>query len=143
MGAELDASWAGEASGNVVRSADSGAPRPIGEVAREFGISLRALRFYEAKGLLNPVRRGATRMYDAAECERLAMLLKARQLGFTLSEIRQMLEADSSGELSLSRRQCHEQIKHLEQRQREIEAALTELRRTYSLFYVRIGQRAP
>jgi DNA-binding transcriptional MerR regulator len=81
------------------------------------------------------------RLYGARERERLALILRAKRLGFTLCEIRQMLEAghpDGAETLGMSRRQCFDQIKHLEQRKREIEAALTELRRTYSSFYARL-----
>ena len=48
-------------------------------------------------------------------------------------------DSAGTGVLSISRRQCFEQIKHLEQRKREIEAALAELRRTYSSFYARLA----
>jgi DNA-binding transcriptional MerR regulator len=112
----------------------------IGEMARESGATPRALRFYEGKGLLFPERRGAARLYGPAERERLALVLKAKQLGFTLAEIRQMLgdkEAPVRA-LPISRTQCFEQIKMLEMRRREIEAALAELRRTYSSFYARL-----
>jgi DNA-binding transcriptional MerR regulator len=112
----------------------------IGEMAQRFGLTARALRFYEAKGLLVPRRAGRARLYGPAECERLALVLKAKRLGFTLAEIRQMLAAPEpagSGDLNLGRRQCFEQIKWLEERKREIEAALAELRRTYSSFYAR------
>ena len=114
----------------------------IGEVAREFGISQRALRFYEGIGLLTPRREGPARLYSHHERQRLALVLKAKSLGFTLSEIRQMLAAPQQSNeavaLSISRRQCFEQIKLLEQRKQETELALAELRRTYSSFYARI-----
>ena len=69
------------------------------------------------------------------------MVLKAKRLGFTLGEIRQMLDAELGefGALRITRRQCFDQIKLLESRKREIEAALVELRRTYSSFYARIA----
>ncbi len=114
----------------------------IGEMAREFGTTPRALRFYEGKGLLSPHRQGTARLYGRAERERLALVIKAKRLGFTLAEIRQMLaepaEPTQSRALSISRRQCFDQIRHLEQRKREIETALAELRRTYSSFYARM-----
>jgi len=120
--------------------------RTIGEMQREFGLTQRALRFYEAKGLLSPQRFGTGRFYGRPECERLAQILRAKQLGFTLYEIRQMLgvpgRSGDAGTLSISRRQCFDQIKLLEQRKREIEAALAELRRTYSSFYARLANVA-
>ncbi len=113
--------------------------RTIGDVARQYGITERALRFYEAKGLLSPQRAGSCRRYGAKELDRLEMLLQAKRLGFTLTEIRQMLSAQTGGgALDISRRQCVEQIKLLERRKREIETALAELRRTYSARYLRL-----
>jgi DNA-binding transcriptional MerR regulator len=114
----------------------------IAEMARAFSLTPRALRFYEGKGLLSPQRQGATRRYGRADRNRLSLVLQAKRLGFTLCEIRQMLAAPShsaeAAALNISRRQCFEQIKLLEQRKRDIEAALTELRRTYSAFYARM-----
>jgi DNA-binding transcriptional MerR regulator len=110
-------------------------------MAIEFGTTPRALRFYESKGLLSPRRDGAARLYGSLERERLAMVLKAKRLGFTLGEISQMLgpARGDAGGLQISRAQCFDQIRLLEQRKREIEAALAELRRTYSSFYARIA----
>ena len=92
---------------------------------------------------MSPQRVGAARLYNRVERERLALVLKAKRLGFTLGEIRQMLAAPDApaeaGALAISRRQCFDQIRHLEERKREIEAALAELRRTYSSFYARIA----
>jgi DNA-binding transcriptional MerR regulator len=108
----------------------------IGDLSREFGVTLRALRFYENKGLLTPRREGLARIYDAGDRARLAVILKGKRLGFTLSEIRQMIaarESTASGEaLTLTREKCLEQIKLLEKQRNEIEAALAELRQTYT-----------
>ena len=116
----------------------------IGETARESGTTPRALRLYESKGLLSPRRQGSVRFYGRADRERLAQVLKAKALGFTLVEIRQMLGSEPAefGALSITRRQCFDQIKLLEQRKREIETALIELRRTYSSLYARIASGA-
>lgn len=107
----------------------------IGDLARDFGVTLRALRFYEDKGLLKPARRGAVRLYTARDRERLAIILKGKQLGFTLGEIAGMIERNdgdfaSSSEgltLRLSVDQISEQIRHLEAQKRDIEAAIAEL----------------
>ncbi len=111
--------------------------RMIGEVAREYGVTERALRFYETKGLLIARREGRSRRYGPEELNRLAMLLKAKKLGFTLSEIRQLFAAQARGSaFDISRRQCVDQIKLLECRKRDIETALVELRRAYTAMYV-------
>ena len=64
----------------------------IGQLAREFGVSLRTLRFYEDRGLLTPHRKGTVRRYDEQHKTRLSMILKAKQLGFILAEIRALIE---------------------------------------------------
>jgi len=105
----------------------------IGDLAREFGVTLRTLRFYEDRGLLSPRRDGTARIYDARDRERLSVILKGKQLGFTLTEIRAMLaeERSSNGpamNLRLSLEQIEDQIRHLEQQKVEIEEALEELK---------------
>lgn len=107
----------------------------IGDLARDFGVTLRALRFYEDKGLLRPARRGAVRLYSERDRQRLAIILKGKQFGFTLSEIAGMIarnENDLAGAsegltLRLSVEQITEQINHLQAQKRDIEAAIAEL----------------
>jgi DNA-binding transcriptional MerR regulator len=104
----------------------------IGDLAREFGVTLRTLRFYEDRGLLSPRREGTARIYDARDRARLSVILKGKQLGFTLTEIRAMV-AEERGEipaanLKLSLDQVDDQIAHLEQQRGDIEQALVELR---------------
>jgi DNA-binding transcriptional MerR regulator len=118
----------------------------ISDLAREFNVTLRALRFYESKGLLKPKREGNLRLYTADDRTRLTRILKGKQLGFTLSEIRALVadEGDSGNAtgLHLSREQCVEQIKLLERQKKEIEDAIAELRRTYTDLYTRTGDLA-
>jgi DNA-binding transcriptional MerR regulator len=116
----------------------------IGQMAQEFGITVRSLRFYESRGLISPQRDGSTRLYSPADRDRLVLILTGKRLGFTLREIRQLLatrEADAEGGdqgwLKLSRAQCIEQINLLERQKRAIEGALVELRRAYSRLYAR------
>ena len=105
----------------------------IGDLAREFGVSLRTLRFYEDRGLLNPQRDGLMRLYDGRDRTRLQIILKGKQLGFTLSEIHDMVgSADETtgdfAKLPLSSEQIRTQIDYLERQKDDIETALTELR---------------
>lgn len=105
----------------------------IGDLAREFGVTLRTLRFYEDRGLLSPRREGTARIYDARDRARLSVILKGKQLGFTLTEIRAMVAEEKGGEttaanLNMSLAQVEDQIAHLEQQRSEIEQALEELR---------------
>src|SRR5678810_1193034 len=99
--------WAGEQSGDG-NSPVRKVAFTIGELSREFGVTLRALRFYENKGLISPHRDGLNRLYSQGDRTRLALILKGKKLGFTLGEIRQMIAAEEGdaadrSALSLSR----------------------------------------
>src|SRR5690606_32289706 len=59
----------------------------IADLAREFGISTRAIRFYEAKGLLDPDRVGGTRVFRRRDRARLILILRGKRLGFSLRDI--------------------------------------------------------
>lgn len=107
----------------------------IGDLARDFGVTLRALRFYEDKGLLSPRREGLARLYSNKDRERLSLILKGKRLGFTLSEIRGLIaahEGTSGAGLALTRERCMSQLSQLERQRIEIEAAIAELRDTAS-----------
>lgn len=105
----------------------------IGDLAREFGVTLRTLRFYEDKGLLSPRREGRARLYDARNRSRLSIILKAKQLGFTLSEIQDLVaeeigRSEPTSDLRLSPAVLEEQITHLERQHSEIVEALAKLK---------------
>lgn len=59
----------------------------ISDLSKEFGISARAIRFYESKGLVAPQRVGATRVYERSDRARLILILRGKRLGFSLKEI--------------------------------------------------------
>ena len=124
---------------NAHKSATSAGGRErdylISDLSREFGVTLRALRFYEDRGLLSPKRIGTMRIYSARDRARLSVVLKGKQLGFTLAEIQEMLANDERGgsasvDLKLSLNKVEEQIEHLEAQRAEVEAAIAELRET-------------
>ena len=104
----------------------------IGDLAHEFGVTLRTLRFYEDRGLIKPKRQGLTRLYSEASKARLKEIMKATQLGFTLTEIRALLGVDGSAKaapaLKLNKIQISEQLAHLESQKAEIETAIAELK---------------
>jgi len=107
----------------------------IGELARELGVTLRAIRFYQSKGLLAPHRNGSARVFSREDRNRLVLILQGKRLGFTLTEIREMLAARVRGSckgLPISRRKCVEQINMLERQRRDIDGAIAELRRIYT-----------
>jgi len=64
----------------------------ISDLAGEFDITTRSIRFYEEKGLLNPRRKGASRVYTPAERTKLKLILRGKRLGFTLDESRSIIE---------------------------------------------------
>ena len=68
------------AGGGVSDSGSENLTR-IGDMAREFGVTLRALRFYEDKGLIQPIRHGATRLYRTSDRKRLDFVLLGRRVG--------------------------------------------------------------
>lgn len=116
----------------------------ISDLAREFDITLRALRFYEAKGMLSPIRQNATRVYSPKDRIRLQLILTGKRLGFTLTEIASMIaESEDAGlaSLKLNPEMILRQIAFLEDQHRTTEAALVELRRHYYLM-VEIDQPA-
>ncbi len=129
----------------------------IREMARDFGVSIRALRFYEDRGLLHPRREGTARRYNARDRLCLKMILKGKQLGFTLSEIHDILAAraiaggEGEGrraatqdlttsdlsdadfeqmdlEMRLPPEQIVAQISHLERQRRDLDEAIIALR---------------
>ena len=107
----------------------------IGDLAREFDVTLRALRFYQSRGLLAPGRNGNARQFTAEDCERLTVVLQGKRLGFTLTEVRKMMSRWQPGKatsLPISRKECVEQINLLERQRRDLDRALEELRRIYT-----------
>lgn len=107
----------------------------IGDLAKEFSVSLRTLRFYEDRGLIAPYRDGTARYYTEQDKSRLALILKGKHLGFTLGEIRDLLSNQKSSRsneaLALDPEQIATQISHLERQRGEIDDAIAELRATH------------
>jgi DNA-binding transcriptional MerR regulator len=105
----------------------------IQEVARELGVTMRALRFYEDKGLIGPQRVGTTRIYGRREVARVRLVLRGRRLGFTVREIKEFLDlydADPEHVEQMRRftKRVHERIEELEHRKAAIEQTIEELR---------------
>lgn len=79
-------------AGPVLDAAAENQVLAISEMSELFGVTLRTLRFYEEKGLLNPVRRGARRFYGARDVTRMRVILQAKKIGLTLAEIRRVIK---------------------------------------------------
>jgi DNA-binding transcriptional MerR regulator len=119
---------------------DSGQPElTISQMSRVFGVSLRTLRFYEDRGLIKPRREGNARYYRASDRIRMEMILKGKKLGFTLTEIQDLIGGKGATEMTdledqLNPQQIVTQISHLERQRNEIEGAIERLRATQSRF---------
>jgi len=116
---------------SLLRQEIDGDDRPwtIGELAKEYGVTLRAMRFYEAKGLLRPSREGTSRFYDGENRWRLRIILRAKRVGFSLVEIRELLalaigREPIAGRLAVLRDRLVRQTDQLHERRAEIETAL-------------------
>ncbi|MTI00233.1 MerR family DNA-binding transcriptional regulator [Roseibium sp. RKSG952] len=110
----------------------------IGDLAKEFKCTLRTLRFYEDKGLLNPKRDGMNRVYTRRDRARLKLVLMGKSVGFSLSEIRDMLDLydlrdGQVTQLRVALSRFQEQIHVLENQRKDIEQAIEELSRTVEI----------
>ncbi len=104
----------------------------ITELTREFGVSTRTLRFYEDEGLLHPERRGRTRMFRAADRRLLQEILRGRRIGFTIAEIREIIQVykdppGEQGQLQLLMKHVEQKRSELRQKRKDIEDTLNEL----------------
>ncbi len=112
---------------------DAGEPTwTITELAREHGVTLRTIRFYEDRGLLTPARRGQQRIFHNRDRIRLALILRGRRLGFSLDEIARIVdmydaEPGEVGQLRYLLEQIAARRADLEARRRDIDETLTEL----------------
>lgn len=105
----------------------------IGDLSSEFAISHRAIRFYEAHGLLAPQRIGVQRVYGARDRARLQLVLRGKRLGFALADIKELLDLydvdpDHLEQLRATLAKGRERIAELERQQQEIAQTLAELR---------------
>lgn len=103
----------------------------ISELAREFAVTPRALRFYEDKDLLHPARDGMNRIYSSRDRARLKLILQGKRVGFSLNDIREILDIYSQdghqAQLLVSLKKFREQIAALEQQRKDIDASIKEL----------------
>jgi DNA-binding transcriptional MerR regulator len=104
----------------------------ITDVAAEFGVTLRTIRFYEDRGLLSPERRGTTRVFHPRDRVRLALILRGKRLGFSLDEIATIIdmydaEPGEAGQLRYLIDQIEVRRAELEQRRKDIDDTLADL----------------
>mgnify|MGYP002778646273 CR=1 FL=1 len=116
--------------GPVPGDATGGGLRSIAEASAELRVTQRALRFYEDKGLITPRRVGAMRVYSKREMGRMKLILRGKQLGFSIREIAEFLS------LYDTERGQEEQLRHLlarvQERLRELDAQRAAIEETIS-----------
>ncbi len=104
----------------------------IAELAAEYDVTLRTIRFYEDRGLLTPERRGTVRVYHPRDKVRLGLILRGKRLGFSLDEIATIVdmydaEPGEEGQLVYLLDQIAHRRDDLEQRRQDIDETLQEL----------------
>lgn len=110
----------------------------ISDLCAEFSVTPRALRFYEDEGLIAPERRGTSRIYSHRDRARLAWILRGKRVGFSLAEIREMIDLydvgdDRSTQKQVTLERCLERIDLLENQKRDIDAHIAELQQFVEL----------
>jgi DNA-binding transcriptional MerR regulator len=117
----------------------------IADLAREFGISTRAIRFYETKGLLTPERVGSTRVFRRRDRARLILILRGKRLGFSLRDISDYLslyDADRTqrAQVNLLVYMVDQRVQMLEQQLADLQTTISELREIRKLATERLAQ---
>ena len=120
---------------NAFRRGETGMTRTftIRQLTKEFGVTARALRFYEEEELIAPARRGQTRLYSTRDRARIMLILRGRRVGFSLAELRELLDlyegpGGNATQMVEARRKFQERIAVLERQKVDIEQSLSELR---------------
>jgi DNA-binding transcriptional MerR regulator len=118
----------------------------IAELAREFGITARTIRFYEDEGMIKPRRQGLTRLYSAGDRTRLGWILRGKRLGFALAEIKQLLDlyqVDRTGVQQMREllRRSRLHIADLERKRNDLDAHIGEFKEVEKQVTAELKQR--
>ena len=117
----------------------------IGELCDEYGVTARALRFYEDEALIAPERRGTTRLYSERDRARLAWILRGKRVGLSLADIKELLDLYDIGDGRKTQRlktieRCQAQADKLEQQRVDIDATLNELNQFIALVKAQVEE---
>jgi len=129
----------------AARAGAGGRHHTISELAREFDVTTRTIRFYEDEGLLAPERRGQMRLYSPRERVRLKLILRGKRLGFSLAEIKEIFDLydgapGEAGQLSHFLGKIAERRRQLEQQREDIEVTLAELASVEARCHARLAE---
>jgi DNA-binding transcriptional MerR regulator len=118
----------------------------IGEMCDAFGVTARALRFYEDEELIAPERRGTTRLYTDRDRARLTWILRGKSVGFSLNDIRELLDLYDVGDqqhtqMLATRDRCRDRINALHRQKKDIDATLAELEEFCGFLDERLDQK--
>ena len=119
----------------------------VTELAEAFNVTPRTIRFYETKGLISPQRVGSTRVYTYRDRARLQLILRAKRLGFSLTDIREYLDLYNVDPEQMEQQQLllmkvGQRIEELEQQQEDLVVTLDELREIEQQALANIKQNA-
>jgi DNA-binding transcriptional MerR regulator len=117
----------------------------IGEVADEFNVTLRTLRFYEDKALISPKRVGTSRFYGRRERARLRLILLGRDIGFSLEDIREMLnlyepKSGNKAQLRVALEKAAMQLERLNEQRKSVDEAIARLNQTMDIARKQIAE---
>lgn len=119
----------------------------IGDIAKQFGVTLRTLRFYEDKGLLTPKRDGVMRLYSRRDKARLKLILLGRKVGFSLREVKQMIDlyepaGANTRQLRVAVEKGERQLGRLEKQRQLIDESIAELGDAIQQVKSRLAERS-
>ena len=119
----------------------------IGEMCDAFGVTARALRFYEDEQLIAPERRSTTRLYTDRDRARLTWILRGKSVGFSLNDIRELLDLYDLGDhqhtqMLATLERCRERIDALHRQKQDIDATIAELQEFCGLLDERLKKES-
>jgi DNA-binding transcriptional MerR regulator len=125
------------ASGELIR---------IGDMAKEHGVTLRTLRFYEDKGLISPKRDGTTRLYSRRDRVKMKLILLGRKIGFSLRDVKQVMdlydpEGNNVKQLRLALDKSEKQLARLHKQRQSIDEAIGDLSKIMTTVRQKLSER--